>query len=74
MLNSHDKVPRPVRPTDFLVIATGFLHNVAQVFEVLTDELYELSIYHSNQKTKTLKAWEEMSSDLESLEEEGTDG
>ena len=73
MLNDSNKVPRPVRPTDFLVVATGFIHNLTQVFEVLADELHELSVYHSNQKTKTLKAWEDMASDLESLEE-GTDG
>jgi hypothetical protein len=33
----------------------------------------ELSIYHSNQKTETIRAWEDMSSDLEKLGEE-TDG
>jgi len=73
VLNDRDRVPRPVRPTDFLVVATGFLHNLTQVFEVLADELHELSVYHANQKTKTFKAWEDMANDLESLEE-GTDG
>jgi hypothetical protein len=39
----------------------------------MTGELMELSIYHSNQKTKTIRAWEDMTADLEKLGEE-TDG
>lgn len=68
-----DYIPRPVRPLDVVVILLEFVHNIAQVFEVLTESFYELSIYHSNHKTKTAKAWEEMSADLEKLQEE-TDG
>jgi len=49
------------------------VHNIAQVFEVLTDSFYELAIYHSNHKTRTNRAWEEMTSDLEKIQEE-TDG
>jgi hypothetical protein len=30
----------------------------------------ELSIYHSNQKTKVNRAWEDMSADLETLQED----
>lgn len=73
MLNHNDKVPRPVRWTDLLVIFVGALYNFTQVIETLFSELFELSIYHSNQKTKTMQAWEEMSTDLEQLQE-GTDG
>ena len=73
MLNHNDKVPRPVRPTDVLVIFVGALYNLSQVLETFFSELFELSIYYSNQKTKTMQAWEEMTTDLEQLQE-GTDG
>lgn len=73
MLNHNDRVPRPVRPTDVLVIFVGALYNLSQVLETFFSELFELSIYHSNQKTKTMQAWEEMTTDLEQLQE-GTDG
>ena len=61
---------RPVRLLDFVVIITGFINNIARVFETLTGELLELSIYHSNHKSKTNKAWEDMVTDLETLEED----
>jgi hypothetical protein len=73
VLNHNDKVPRPVRPTDVLVIFVGALYNLSQVLETFFSELFELSIYYSNQKTKTMQAWEEMTTDLEQLQE-GTDG
>jgi len=72
-MNSQDKLPRPVRPTDFLVILTGFLYNITQTVEAFASELYELSIYHANQKSATNKVWEEFSQDLETIQEE-TDG
>ena len=73
MSNNNNDIPRPVRLSDFLVILAGFIHNIAQTFEAMTGELMELSIYHSNQKTETIRAWEDMSADLEKLGEE-TDG
>ena len=73
MLNHNDRVPRPVRPTDLLVVFAGAAYNLAQVLETFFSELLELTIYHSNQKTKTMQAWEEMTTDLEQLQE-GTDG
>lgn len=73
MKNNDDFVPRPVRRSDFLVIVVGFIHNLTSALEAFTDELLELSIYHANQKTKTMKAWEDMSQDLEKIQEE-TDG
>jgi len=45
--NPNEGVPRPVRPTDALVILTEFIFNIAQVFAGLAESLYELSIYHS---------------------------
>lgn len=70
MINDNDKVPRPVRRTDFLVIFASFLWNITQVFESLMSEIYELSIYHANHKTKVNKAWEDMANDLENLQED----
>jgi hypothetical protein len=65
-----NRIDRPVHSSDFLAVLTGFIHNLAQSVEVLTSELYEIAIYHSNNRTKINRAWEEMSQDLESLEEE----
>jgi len=69
----NDNLPRPVRFADFLVILAGFMHNIAQSVEVFTSEVMELSIYHANRKTKINRAWQEMTSDLETIEED-TDG
>ena len=68
MKDNH--ISRPVRFLDFLVIGAGFLHNIASSFETLTGELMEISIYHSNHITQTNRAWEDMSADLEKLEED----
>jgi len=70
VLNDNDRIPRPVRRTDFLVIIIGFFYNLTQVVETFMSEVYELSIYHANQKTKVNKAWEDMAQDLETLEED----
>jgi hypothetical protein len=69
-MEDDDYMSRPVRLLDFVVIITGFINNIARVFETLTGELLELSIYHSNHKSKTNKAWEDMVTDLETLEED----
>ena len=70
MINEKDYIPRPVRPFDFVVVGAGFLHNLAQSLETLTGELMELSIYHSNHKTQSNRAWEDMTADLEKLQED----
>lgn len=69
-MNNNDYVPRPVRLLDFVVIGVGFLHNLAATLETLTGELMEITIYHSNQRTQTNKAWEDMTADLEKLQED----
>lgn len=69
-MDNFNKVPRPVHHSDFLVIASGFLHNLMQTFETLSAELFELSVYHANRKTKTSQVWEEMAQDLETLGED----
>ena len=67
---SNNKIPRPVHRSDFLVIFSGFFHNLMQTFETLSSELFELSIYHANRKTETSQAWEAMAQDLETLGED----
>jgi hypothetical protein len=66
----HNKIRRPIRPSDFLVIATETAYNLSQVATGFFESLYELSIYYSNQKTETNQAWEQMAQDLETLEED----
>jgi len=73
VLNNDDRVPRPVRLSDLGVIFIGLIHNIMGSIEAFTAELYELSIYHSNQRTRTQQVWEEFSQDLETLKED-TDG
>lgn len=67
---SNNNVPRPVRLSDFVVIFAGLFHNLVSTFEAFTSELFELSIYHSNQRSKQDRLWEEFSQDLETLTEE----
>ena len=69
-MNDSDYVPRPIRFLDFVVIGVGFLHNLASTVETFTGELMELSIYHSNHITQTNRAWENMTVDLEKLQED----
>ena len=72
-MHSNKGVPRPVRPSDFFVVGMSFALNLARSVESLTEELYELAIYNANRKTKVNEVWQEMVTDLETLEEE-TDG
>jgi hypothetical protein len=71
--NHKDEVPRPVRPTDALVILTEFLYNISQVVATLFESLLELSIYHSNRTTRVNKIWDDFAQDLETIQED-TDG
>ncbi len=70
MNNPNEGVPRPVRPTDALVVITEFIFNIAQVFASLAESLYELSIYHSNRETKVNKIWDDFAQDLETIQED----
>ena len=69
-MNNHNEVPRPVRPTDALVIVTEFIYNLCQVVTNLAESLMELSIYHSNRETKVNKIWDEFANDLETIQED----
>ena len=70
MLDHEDKVPRPVRPTDALVVFTEFIYNICQVITGLAESIMELSIYHSNRETKINKVWDSFTQDLESIQED----
>ena len=70
MNNHKDEVPRPVRPTDALVIVAEFIYNICQVITNLAESLMELSIYHSNRETKVNKIWDEFAQDLETIQED----
>lgn len=70
MHNHRDEVPRPVRPTDALVIVTELLFNVSQVVATFFESLMELSIYHSNRQTKINKVWDNFAQDIETIQED----
>ena len=69
----NNKVRRPVRFADFLVVGTELIYNMMQVFTAATEDLLELSIYNANRKTELNKAWEDFATDLETIQED-TDG
>jgi hypothetical protein len=69
----NNKVRRPVRPADFLVIFSELAYNMMQVFTGLAESLMELSIYNANRKTELNKVWEDFANDLETIQED-TDG
>ena len=66
----NDRVRRPVRLADFLVIGAGFLHNLTSALDVLTEELMQLSIYNANRETELNNVWEQFSNDLETIQED----
>jgi hypothetical protein len=68
-----NKVRRPVRFADFLVVLTELAFNMMQVFTGLAESLMELSIYNANRETELNKVWEDFATDLETIQED-TDG
>ena len=68
-----NRVPRPVRLADFLVIGAGFVHHIALAFELATDSLLEVARYHAERKQDEADAWEDFTNDLETIRED-TDG
>ena len=69
-MNNDNNLNRPVRMSDYLVIVSGFFLNLTSVIEALADDLHQLAIYHSNQKTYETKVWQDFAQDLETLKEE----
>jgi len=72
-VSNSNKVPRSVHFADFLVVLSGFAHNIASSVQTGTEELMEIAIYNANRNSEINKAWEEFSNDLEKIQEE-TDG
>ena len=70
MNNGTNRVPPPVRPTHFLVLFAEFVANLSSVVTNFFESLLELSIYHANRKVDESNAWEQMTQDLETLEED----
>jgi hypothetical protein len=69
-VNNDNNLNRPVRLSDYLVIVSGFFLNLTSVIEALADDLHQLAIYHSNQKTYETKVWQDFAQDLETLKED----
>jgi hypothetical protein len=69
-VNQDSNLNRPVRLSDYFVIVSGFFLNLTSVIEALADDLHQLAIYHSNQKTYETKVWQDFAQDLETLKEE----
>ena len=69
-MNQDSNLNRPVRLSDYFVIVSGFFLNLTSVIEALADDLHQLAIYHSNQKTYETKVWQDFAQDLETLKEE----
>lgn len=66
----ENKVRRPVRLADFLVVGAGFLHNLTSALDVLTEEVMQLAIYNANRETELNNVWEQFSNDLETIQED----
>jgi hypothetical protein len=69
MNNNKDYIPRSVGLADFLVVLTGFVHNVASSVHALSEDLMELAAYNASRKTTINKVWEDFANDLEKMEE-----
>jgi hypothetical protein len=66
----NNRIRRPIRSSDFVVVLAETAYHLSQVVSGFFESLYEISVYHSNHKTETNQAWEEMAQDLETLEED----
>lgn len=69
-MEDHNKVRRPIRPSDFLVLFAELAYNLSSVIANFFESILELSVYNSNRKTEESQAWEQMAQDLETLEED----
>ncbi len=69
-MKDDDFLNRPVRSSDYFVIITGFVLNIASAIDALAEDFHLLGVYHSNQKSQEDKVWQKFSQDLETLKEE----
>ncbi len=64
-----EDLQRPVRSSDFFVIISGFFLNLISAFEALAEDLHNMSIYNSQQKSQEAKVWQQFAQDLETIKE-----
>ena len=69
-MNQDENINRPVRSSDFFVIISGFFLNLIATLETLADDLHQLAVYHSTQKSQEARVWSEFTQDLEKLKED----
>ena len=69
-MEDNDKVRRPIRPSDFIVLFAELAYNLTGAIANFFESILELSVYNSNRKTEESYAWEKMTQDLETLEED----
>ena len=69
-MNNDNNLNRPVRSSDYFVIITGFVLNIASAIDALAEDFHQLAVYHSNQKSQEDKVWQKFSQDLETLKED----
>jgi len=69
-VNKDNNLNRPVRLSDYLVILSGFFLNLTSIVEALADDLHQLAIYNSTQKSQEEKVWQQFSQELETLKED----
>ena len=69
-MNKDENINRPVRSSDFLVIISGFFLNLIATIETLADDLHQLAVYHSTQKSQEARVWSEFTQNLETLKED----
>ena len=69
-MDNNNDVPRPVHFADFFVALSGFVHNIAGSVQTLTEEIMEIAIYNANRHAKVNRVWEQLTNDLETIEED----
>jgi hypothetical protein len=69
-MEDQNKVRRPIRHSDFIVLFAELAFNLSSTISNFFESLLELSVYNANHKTETNQAWEKMTQDLETLEED----
>ena len=69
MSKKPNYVPRSIRLADVFVVFAGFFHNIMTAFHVFSDEILELATYNAIRKTEVNQAWEQFTTDLETMED-----
>jgi hypothetical protein len=69
-VKQDENINRPVRSSDFFVIISGFFLNLIATLETLADDLHQLAVYHSTQKSQEARVWSEFTQNLETLKED----